>query len=77
MVFVAVRQDDRGQVVAIFLEKIEIRDRDIDTERRLLRKAHPGIDDDHLVGIADAHAVHPEFADTAERNYFNFVHRYS
>ena len=74
MVFVPVRENDRGQVVAIFFEKIEIRDRDIDAIRRFLGKAHSGIDDDHLVAIADAHAVHPELADAAQWNYFDLVH---
>ena len=74
VVFVAVRQDDRGQIVAIFFEKIEIRDRNIDAVRRFLGKSHAGVDDDHLIAVADAHAVHPELADAAERNYFDLFH---
>ena len=74
MVFVTVREDDRRQVVAILFEKIEIRNRDIDAVRRLFGKTHPGVDDDHLVAISDAHAVHPKFADAAKRNYFDLAH---
>ena len=73
VVFVAVREDDRGQVVAIFFEKIEIRNRYVDAIRRFLGKAHAGVDDDHLIGVPDAHAVHPEFADPAQGNYLNFI----
>ena len=75
VVFVAVREDDRGQIVAIFFEKIEIWNRDIDAKRRFLRKAHPGIDDYHLVAVPDSHAVHPKFADPAERDYFDLAHK--
>src|SRR2546421_6935095 len=74
VVLVPVGEDDRGQVVAVFFEKIKIGNRDVDAERRLFGKTHPGIDDDHLVGVADAHAVHPEFADAAERDYFYLIH---
>src|SRR5436190_7966037 len=74
MVFVAVSQDDCGQVVAILFEKVEIGNRNVHTERRFFRKAHPGVHDDHLIGVPDAHAVHPKFADAAKRNYFNFLH---
>ena len=71
----AVREYDRGQIVAVFLEEIKIRDRDIDAVWRFLGKAHAGIDNDHFVGIADAHAVHPELADAAKRYYLNFAHK--
>ena len=69
MVFVPVGEDQGGQVVAIFFEKIEIRDRDVDAIRRFFGKSHAGIDDDHLVAVPDAHAVHPELADAAKRYY--------
>ncbi len=74
MVFVSVRENDRRQVVTIFFEKVEIRYADINPERRLLRKSHSRVDDDHLVLVANAHAVHAEFADAAERYYFQFCH---
>ena len=76
MVFVTVCQDDRRQVISIFLEKVEIRYRNINTIRRFFGKAHTGIDDDHLVAVADSHAIHPEFADTAKRDYFNSFSHY-
>ena len=76
MVFVPVGEYDGGQVVAILLEEIEVRDRDIDTKRRLFGKTHAGIDHDHFVAVPDAHAIHSKFADAAQRYYFKFVHRH-
>src|SRR5688500_12831238 len=75
MVLMPVRQYDGRKVVPVFLEKIEIRDRYVDTERRFFRKTHTGIDDDHFVTEADAHTVHPKFADTAEWYYFDLIHK--
>ena len=74
VVFVAVGEDDRGEVIAIFFEKIEVGNGNVDTERRFLGKAHARVDDDHLVAEPDAHAVHPEFTDPAERYYFYLSH---
>src|SRR5437868_14149700 len=54
VVFMAMGKDNRRQIVAIFFEKIEIWDRDIDPERRFLRKTHSRIDDDHLIPITTA-----------------------
>src|SRR5690348_9221824 len=42
VVLVAVGEYDRGKVVSIFLEKIEIGYRDIDTVRCFFGKAHAG-----------------------------------
>ena len=74
MVFVSVGENDRGQVVAVLFEKVEIWYRNIDTVWRFFWETHARIDDDHLIAIADAHAVHPEFADAAERNYLYLFH---
>ena len=68
------RKNYCGQVVAKFFEKIEIRDRDVDAVGRFLGKTHSGVDDDHLVAISDAHAVHPKFADAAQGYYFDLIH---
>ena len=74
MVFVAVGQDQGRQVVPVFFEKIEIWDRNVDTKGRFFGKAHARVDQDHLVAVTDAHAIHSEFTDPAERYYFNFIH---
>src|SRR5687768_10772940 len=69
VVFMSVCENKGREIVAILLKKIEIRDRDIDAIRRLFRESHPRVNDDHLIGVPDAHAVHPEFANTAKWNY--------
>jgi len=69
-------KDNGGQVITIFFEKVEIGNRDIDAKRCFLREAHARIDNDHLAAVSDAHTVHPEFADAAERNYFYLIHFY-
>src|SRR6185437_5777822 len=66
MIFVTVREDDGGDRVAIFVEKIEIRDRNVDAVSRFLGKAHPGVENQHLVAVAHSHAIHSKLADTAE-----------
>ena len=74
MIFVAVSQDKGSKVVAILFEKIEVGDRYVYSIRRLFRKPHPGIDDYHFVAVADAHAVHSELTDAAQRYYFYLFH---
>jgi hypothetical protein len=70
----AMRQDDSRQIVTIFFEKIEVGDRNINAVRGLLRETHARINDDHLIAVPDAHAVHPKLADPAERYNFYLVH---
>jgi hypothetical protein len=43
MVFVTMRENDRGDLVTILVEKSEIRYRDIDAVSRLLGKTPPGV----------------------------------
>src|SRR5689334_6689092 len=66
MIFVTVREDDGGDSVAIFVEKIEIRDRNVDAVSRFLGKAHPGVENQHLVAVPHSHAIHSKLADTTE-----------
>src|SRR5215510_13424484 len=68
MIFVPVREDDGGDVFAIFVEKTEVRDGDIDSVRGLFGKTHASVENQHLVAITHCHAIHPKLADTAERN---------
>ena len=73
VVFVSVRQYQRGQITAKFFQKIEIRYRNINAVRSFFGKAHSRVNDDHLIAVTDAHAVHPEFADAAKRyNFYSF-----
>src|SRR5215213_1732060 len=66
MIFVTMRQDYRGDVVAIFVKKPEVRDRHVDAVRGLFRKAHPGVENQHLVAVTHSHTIHSKLADTAE-----------
>jgi len=68
MIFVTVREDDGGDVVAILLEEGEVWDRDVDAVSQLLGKAHPGVENQHLVAVPHSHAIHSKLADTAERD---------
>ena len=65
-----VRKDDRGDLVAILFEHLEIRNANIDAIDALFRKAHTRIDNDHLVAKAQQRAIHPKLADTAEGDDF-------
>ncbi len=73
MIFVAVGEDDRSDLVAKLFEDFEIGNTDIDAIDALFGKAHAGIDNDHLVAKAEQRAVHPKLADAAEGNYFEDV----
>ena len=79
MVLVAVRQDDRANLVAV-LEKIgDVRDDDVDAQQFLLGEQDAAVDDDDGVVHGERHHVHPEFAESAQRDYFErrAVHRRS
>src|SRR6185503_21266645 len=68
VIFVTVRENYRGDVVAVLVEKTEVRNRNIHSIRRLLRKPHPGVENQHLVTVTHSHAIHSKLADTAERD---------
>jgi hypothetical protein len=63
-----VSEDDGGDVVAIGFEKLEVWNRDVDAVRGLLREAHAGVENNHLVAVSQSHAIHSKLADTAEWN---------
>src|SRR5256884_9124953 len=73
VILVAVRENNRGDVVSIFFEGAEVRNRNVDAIDALFGKAHARIDDDHLVAKAQQSAIHPKLADAAEGNYFEDV----
>src|SRR6185503_2014380 len=66
MIFVTVRKDDGGDLVAILVEKTKVWDRDVDAVSRLFGKAHPGVENQHLVAVPHSHTIHSKLADTAE-----------
>jgi len=73
VIFVPMRKDDRGNLVAILFQDLEIRNADIDAIDALFGKAHARIDDYHLVAKAHQRAIHPKLADAAEGDDFEDV----
>jgi replication fork clamp-binding protein CrfC len=65
---VTVGEHYRCYVVAVFFEELEIGNAHVNTVSSLLGKTHTGVEDEHLVPITHSHAIHPKFADTAERD---------
>ena len=66
MIFVTVCEDYRGDVIAKFVEKVEVWDRNVYAVSRLFRKAHSGVENYHLVAVTHSHTIHSKLADTAE-----------
>ena len=68
MVFVPVREQQRAHMLPVFLEEGQIGRDDIDAQQFGFGKHHSGIDHDDVVAVADGHHVHPELAESAERD---------
>ena len=68
MIFVTVGEHYSSDVVAILFKEVEIGNANVNTVSSLLGKTHAGVEDEHLVPITHSHAIHPKFADTAERD---------
>src|SRR5687768_16199622 len=76
MVFVTMGQHDRGDMVAILLQKIEVRNTNVDAVRRFFGEAHAGVENEHFILITHSHAIHSKLADTAERNDLHHTTHY-
>ena len=50
----------------------DVGNNDVDAQQLGFGKHQAGIDHDDVIAIADGHAVHPELAHPAERNYVQF-----
>src|SRR5690348_9963538 len=68
MIFVTVSENDGGDVVFVLVKETKIRNRDVDTVSRFFGKAHPGVENQHLVAEPQSHAIHSKLADTTERD---------
>jgi hypothetical protein len=64
VVFVAVRENDGANALAVLDEIGDVGDNDVDAEELGFREHEAGIDDDNVVAPAHGHAVHAEFAET-------------
>ena len=76
VIFVAVREDQRADLVAILLQIREIGRDDVDAQQFGVGKHHAGVDDDDVVPVADGHGIHAELAQTAERDQLKLVIRH-
>src|SRR5947199_9460817 len=70
MIFMAVGENDRGDLVAILFDDFEIRNANIDAVDALCRKAHAGAKHEHLIAKPQQGTVHSESADAAEGHYY-------
>ncbi len=77
VIFVPMREHDRGDLVAILFKDLEIRNADIDPIDALFGKAHAGIDNDHLVAKTQQRAIHPKLANAAEGDDFQDIRHLS
>ena len=72
MVFVAVRKDYAAHMLAIFKEIRNVGDDDVNAQQLGFGKHQARVNHHDVIAIADGHAVHPELAHPAQRNYMEF-----
>jgi hypothetical protein len=68
VIFVPVSKYYRSNVVPILFEEVKIRNADVYTVGIFLGESHASVKDQHFVSVTHSHAIHPELADTAERD---------
>ena len=68
VVFMAVREQDGLDLVAVFREVGDVGDDDVDAEELFFGKHQAGVNDDDVVLPAEGHAVHAELAEATQRN---------
>ena len=68
VIFVAVREHDGADVLAILLQVGDVGNDEVDAEEFGFGEHHAGVDDDDVVAEAKRHHVHAEFAETTEGN---------
>src|SRR5215469_12437550 len=73
VVFMAVRENDGPNALAIFDQVGNVRDHDIDPEQLGFGEHESGVDDDNVISPAHSHAIHTEFAQSAEWDDLQFT----
>ncbi len=68
VIFVAVRENDGADVLAILLEIGDVGNDEVDAEKLGFGEHHAGVNDENVVTETKHHHVHAEFAETAERD---------
>ena len=72
MVLMAVREDQPAYLLSVGFEVSDIRQDDVDTVHILIREAHAGINDDYIAAAFIGCHILAYFAQTAERDNFQF-----
>lgn len=73
MVLVTVRQDKGAHVFLVLDQEGEVGDDHIHTQKFRIREHHARVNNKNVFPIADGHAIHTEFAESAERNDLQFL----
>jgi hypothetical protein len=68
VIFVPVSQYYRSNGVPILFEEVKIRNANVYTVGVFLGESHARVKDEHFISVTHSHAIHPELADTAERD---------
>src|SRR5947209_13003413 len=75
VIFVAMREEDRFEFRGVVEDVRHVGNNDVDAERGGVGEHHSAVDDDRgVVGLVD-HQVHPDLAESAERNDAQAAHR--
>ena len=69
MIFVTVCEHDSAYVLAVLREVRNVGNDNVDAEQLGLGEHQSSIDDDDVVGPANGHAIHAEFAESTQRDY--------
>ena len=73
VVFVAVGEDQRQNVLLMLLEKGKVGHYQVDAQQLGFGEHHAAIDDEDVVAVAKSGHIHAEFAQPAERNHLQFA----
>src|SRR5215472_7049034 len=73
VILMAMGEDNGADQGAVFYEKADIGDDDVDAEELFLGEHEAGVDDDDVVTETEGEAVHAELAQPAERDNLQLV----
>ena len=68
VIFVAVRENNAADMLAILFEVGDVGDDEVDAKEFGVGKHHAGVDDEDIVAKTQDQHVHTKFAETTERN---------
>ncbi len=77
VIFVPVGEDDGPDILPVFNQVGDIGHNDVDAQKLRFRKHQAGVDHDNVVFPPQCQAVHPELAQAAQGNDFQFLDLHS